>query len=170
MTKCTAFIIAIGLCCLSLIGSVGPAAKAADGPGLEQQNQAPKLPPPRHRRDIQIDKVELTPQPIFYPDKKSILADPEQLDILREDAGKMKKYPEAKFLVAAYTDKQGKEQDNMVLTIKISEFICAKLISFGVAPEALGCAGQGQTDRYCKEQTEDCYKLNRRVTISMMND
>lgn len=159
MTKHATYILPIIVCCWLLTAGV-----------VVKESQTPKMPSPRHQRDVQMDKLELALLPVFYPDKKSILADETQLNILREDAVKMKKYPEAKFLVTAYTDMQGKEEDNMVLTIQASQFICAKLISYGVNGDMLVCTGQGQTDRYCKEKTEDCYKLNRRVTIAMMSE
>lgn len=75
----------------------------------------------------------------------------------------LKQKPSAQVWIAGYADPRGADTYNQKLSQKRVEAIRAALVKAGVPGERIRTAAFGKNYLKCKDQTEECWQLDRRV-------
>lgn len=77
--------------------------------------------------------------------------------------GELKDKPSAQVWIAGYADPRGDDKYNQKLSQKRVESIREALVKAGVPGDRIRTAAFGENYLKCKEQTEECWQLDRRV-------
>lgn len=88
--------------------------------------------------------------------------------ILDNAASELKKYPNIRVLVSAYTDSQGSAKFNQSLSQKRADSVRTYLVSKGVASASLSATGFGEINPVASNDTREGRAMNRRVELSVV--
>ena len=79
----------------------------------------------------------------------------------------LKDYPTEKLLIEGHADERGSSEYNLGLGDRRSRSAQEFLGSHGIPQNQLSVVSYGKERPACKEQTEACYQLNRRIHITV---
>lgn len=82
--------------------------------------------------------------------------------ILRTNAEWIKGNPTARVEIEGHCDERGTNEYNLALGAKRAQAAKDYLVTLGIAADRLSTISYGEELPVCKEQTEDCWKKNRR--------
>ena len=71
--------------------------------------------------------------------------------------------PEAKVFIKAYTDLQGDEEYNRILSIMRAKYVRDYLVNNGVKPSQISTKGYGEKDQIAIDLNPDSRRYNRRA-------
>ena len=92
-------------------------------------------------------------------------------DALQHNAEWLRDHPNVHVVIAAFTDPQGDIPYNLLLSGQRAETVKQALVENGIAPERIEFAtGWGKLYQNCEQQTEACYKANRRAKIISLTE
>jgi outer membrane protein OmpA-like peptidoglycan-associated protein len=94
---------------------------------------------------------------------------PESYPVLKEIANIMNDTRDTKFMITSYTDSDGDEAMNMVLSQKRAESVKKALVEmFEVEEKSLSTEGKGETAPINKNLTNEDKAMNRRIEITRL--
>jgi len=100
----------------------------------------------------------------FDLDDYSIRAD--QFTTIQTDAQFLKEHPEMRILVEGHCDEMGSTEYNLALGEKRAAEVRTALEKAGVTPSRMRTISYGKELPVCTEQTENCWRMNRRAHIT----
>lgn len=127
--------------------------------------QEPSLPDERGRITEDIldsDTLVLKLEDIFFDFDKEIIRSDSKL-ILDRNVQLLKEHPAMQIIIEGHTDERGTNEYNLALGERRSRTTKRYLVARGIAPERIRTTTYGEERPFCSEQTEECFKLNRRA-------
>lgn len=104
---------------------------------------------------------------LFDPNKSSIK--PASANILGELGNALKENPNVKVNIIGHTDSDGKETDNLKLSLQRAESVKAYLNkNFGIENNRMTTEGKGESDPVSENTNEEGKKQNRRVEFKII--
>jgi peptidoglycan-associated lipoprotein len=91
---------------------------------------------------------------------------PDQVATIKTDAQFLKNHPDMRIVVEGHCDELGSTEYNLALGDKRAEEVKAALEKAGVSSSRVRAITYGKEFPFCTEQTEDCWKQNRRAHIT----
>jgi peptidoglycan-associated lipoprotein len=91
---------------------------------------------------------------------------PDQTPTIQADAQFLKQHPEISIVVEGHCDEMGSTEYNIVLGEKRAAEVKAALEKVGVSSSRMRTISYGKEQPVCTEQTEDCWRRNRRAHIT----
>ena len=91
---------------------------------------------------------------------------PDQMNTIHTDAQFLKDHPEVSIVVEGHCDESGSTEYNLALGDKRADEVKAALQKAGVNATRIRTVSYGKELPVCSEQTEDCWRLNRRAHIT----
>jgi peptidoglycan-associated lipoprotein len=82
---------------------------------------------------------------------------------LKANADWLKKNPAARIEIEGHTDERGTNEYNLALGAKRAQAAKDYLVTLGIATERLSTISYGEEIPVCKEQSESCWRQNRRA-------
>ena len=82
---------------------------------------------------------------------------------LKANADWLKKNPAARIEIEGHTDERGTNEYNLALGAKRAQAAKDYLVTLGIATERLSTISYGEEISVCKEQSESCWRENRRA-------
>jgi len=149
-------------------GADSRAGEGARGGGKEADAGSSSL------KDLQEGKSPVTPassplKDIYYDfDRYDLSADART--ILRGNADWLKANANARVEIEGHCDERGTNEYNLALGAKRAQAAREYLSSLGVAAGRLSTISYGEEIPVCKEQTEDCWRQNRRARFVILQD
>jgi len=160
-------------------GDGGPAVARAPGPdsragegsrggGKEANTGSSSL------KDLQEGKSPMTPassplKDVYYDfDRYDLSADARTT--LRANADWLKANPNARVEIEGHCDDRGTNEYNLALGAKRAQSAREYLTTLGIAGGRLSTISYGEEIPVCKEQTESCWKQNRRARFVILQD
>lgn len=113
-------------------------------------------------------KEPCQPTLIHYEFDKSMINE-DNIKILNEFAGCLKKEPSKKIRISGHTDSRGTEEYNMNLSKLRAEAAASYLISQGISPEQIELHWYGESMPVADNATDEGRAKNRRVEIEMID-
>lgn len=86
---------------------------------------------------------------------------------LQRHAEFLKNEPDWGVLLQGYTDQQGSMSFNKILGMKRAETVKQQLMSLGVPEYAIRTVSMGEEGALCRDQSDVCRQMNRRVHMEM---
>jgi len=77
----------------------------------------------------------------------------------------MKENPGAELALEGYADPRGTNTYNLRLSERRVRSVQDALVAAGVAGSRIRIGAQGEKNRNCNQDTEDCFQKNRRVEV-----
>ena len=125
---------------------------------------APATPAPTARPQIKEFVAVPELKPIYFDfDKYDIR--PGDAKVLDANAQWLKSNADQLVLIEGHCDERGTNEYNLALGERRANAARDYLISLGIAGDRLATLSKGEEAPVCTEQTEDCYKRNRRATF-----
>jgi peptidoglycan-associated lipoprotein len=115
-----------------------------------QEGQAPVTPATSPLKDI-----------FFDFDRADLRGDAR--DTLRANADWLKSNPSARVEIEGHCDERGTNEYNLALGAKRAQSAKDYLVSLGITGERLSTISYGEEIPVCREQTESCWRQNRRA-------
>jgi peptidoglycan-associated lipoprotein len=84
-------------------------------------------------------------------------------ETLRANAGWLKNNPSARVEIEGHTDERGTNEYNLALGAKRAQSAKDYLSTLGIAADRLSTISYGEEIPVCKEQSESCWRQNRRA-------
>ncbi|MBI3802962.1 MAG: peptidoglycan-associated lipoprotein Pal [Nitrospirae bacterium] len=109
-----------------------------------------------------VPKKALQLQDTFFDYDKALLRQEAKTGLI-EDAKALKEHPETKVTIEGHCDERGTTEYNLTLGNRRAEAVKRYLIDLGVAPSQLSTISYGKEKPFCSEQSEGCYRENRRA-------
>jgi peptidoglycan-associated lipoprotein len=122
-----------------------------------QEGKSPVTPPSSPLKDVYFDY-----------DRYDLSADART--ILRANADWLKTNSNARVEIEGHCDDRGTNEYNLALGAKRAQSAREYLATLGVAASRLSTISYGAEIPVCKEQTEDCWKQNRRARFVILQD
>jgi peptidoglycan-associated lipoprotein len=122
-----------------------------------QEGQSPATPASSPLKDVYYDF-----------DRYDLSADART--ILRANADWLKANPNARVEIEGHCDDRGTNEYNLALGAKRAQSAREYLTTLGVAGGRLSTISYGEEIPVCKEQTESCWKQNRRARFVILQD
>jgi peptidoglycan-associated lipoprotein len=125
-------------------------------------------------KDFQEGKSPVTPassplKDIYYDfDRYDLSADART--ILRGNADWLKANPNARVEIEGHCDERGTNEYNLALGAKRAQTAREFLTTLGVAAGRLSTISYGEEIPVCKDQTESCWKQNRRARFVILQN
>ena len=144
------------------------AGEGARGGGKEADAGSSSL------KDFQEGKSPVTPassplKDIYYDfDRYDLSADART--ILRGNADWLKANPNARVEIEGHCDERGTNEYNLALGAKRAQTAREFLTTLGVAAGRLSTISYGEEIPVCKDQTESCWKQNRRARFVILQN
>ena len=82
----------------------------------------------------------------------------------------LNRYPETRIVITGYTDAEGAEDFNLVLSRRRAESIRDYLVEIGVSPSRLDAFGLGPKQPIAPNDTNEGRRYNKRIEISIRPD
>ncbi len=133
-----------------------------DTPGVVEEKGCPKP-----TLEV-IEQLNFIARSIFFKFNSHELAY-ESKAKLDEIADIMKRFPNAKFLIAGHTDSKGSAEYNKKLSQERADSVVKYLVSKGIPASNLSSIGYGEEQPIATNDTEEGRQQNRRVVISLNN-
>ena len=153
--------------------SASSGAAGAEGAGTQRQGEGQRggasesTVPPGSLDALRQGKSTATPstsplQDIFFDfDRYDLRSDAR--DTLRTNADWLKNNPSARIEIEGHCDERGTNEYNLALGAKRAQSAKDYLVTLGVSAERLSTISYGEEIPVCKEQTETCWRRNRRA-------
>ena len=90
--------------------------------------------------------------------------------ILRGNADWLKSNPRARVEIEGHCDERGTGEYNLALGAKRAQAVREYLTSLGIDGARLSTISYGEEIPICKEQSEDCWRQNRRARFVILQD
>jgi peptidoglycan-associated lipoprotein len=125
-------------------------------------------------KDLQEGKSPVTPassplKDIYYDfDRYDLSADART--VLRANADWLKANPNARVEIEGHCDDRGTNEYNLALGAKRAQSAREYLTTLGVAAGRLSTISYGEEIPVCKEQSESCWRQNRRARFVILQD
>jgi len=91
---------------------------------------------------------------------------PDQVTTIQTDVQFLKEHPEMRIVVEGHCDEMGSTEYNLALGDKRAAQVKAALEKAGIASARIRTVSYGKELPVCTEQTESCWRLNRRAHIT----
>jgi peptidoglycan-associated lipoprotein len=104
---------------------------------------------------------------LFEFDKAEI--GPDQTARLETAAAFLKQNPNLKFTIEGHCDERGSEEYNLALGDRRANAVKQFLIRQGLSESRFATVSYGEERPLCREQTDACYKRNRRAAYTRTN-
>ena len=125
------------------------AAAAQPNPSLDESSTSDAA----NRLDVYFDLDDYTIRP-------------DQVATIQTDAQFLKEHPEMRIVVEGHCDELGSTEYNIVLGEKRAGEVKAALEKAGVNSTRMRIMSYGKEVPFCTEQTENCWRMNRRAHIT----
>ena len=89
------------------------------------------------------------------------IAEPERAS-LQKNAAFLKQRQGVRILIEGHADSRGTNEYNLALGERRADAVRDYLVSLGVAAERITIVSKGEEQPFCREETEACWKENRR--------
>jgi peptidoglycan-associated lipoprotein len=99
----------------------------------------------------------------FDYDKYDLRADAR--DVLKANAEWIKNNPGSRIEIEGHCDDRGTNEYNLALGAKRAQSAKEYLVTLGIAPDRLSTISYGAEIPVCKDQTENCWRQNRRARL-----
>lgn len=86
---------------------------------------------------------------------------------LEQDAKFLIAHPGYKLLISGHCDERGSEEYNLALGDNRANAVRDQLENLGIKADRIRTVSYGKERRFCTEQTESCWQLNRRAHFSL---
>jgi peptidoglycan-associated lipoprotein len=90
---------------------------------------------------------------------------PDQLATIRNDAAFLNEHPELRIVIEGHCDETGSAEYNLALGDRRATEVEEALEKAGVSPDRMRSISYGKEQQFCSEETEACWRLNRRAHI-----
>ena len=146
----------------------GRAGEGARGGAKESDTGASSL------KQLQEGKPPITPpssplKDVYFDfDRYDLNADART--ILRGNADWLKSNPRARVEIEGHCDERGTGEYNLALGAKRAQAVREYLTSLGIDGARLSTISYGEEIPICKEQSEDCWRQNRRARFVILQD
>ena len=111
---------------------------------------------------LDSDSLVLKLEDIFFDFDKEIIRSDSKL-ILNKNVQLFKENPDMQIIIEGHTDERGTNEYNLALGERRARITKRYLVARGIAPERISTITYGEERPFCAEQTEECFKLNRRA-------
>jgi peptidoglycan-associated lipoprotein len=91
---------------------------------------------------------------------------PDQFPTIQTDVQFLKEHPEMRIVVEGHCDEMGSTEYNLALGDKRATQVKAALEKAGIPPARIRTVSYGKELPVCTEQTESCWRMNRRAHIT----
>jgi peptidoglycan-associated lipoprotein len=122
-----------------------------------QEGKPPITPPSSPLKDVYFDF-----------DRYDLNADART--ILRGNADWLKSNPRARVEIEGHCDERGTGEYNLALGAKRAQAVREYLTSLGIDGARLSTISYGEEIPICKEQSEECWRQNRRARFVILQD
>jgi peptidoglycan-associated lipoprotein len=102
---------------------------------------------------------------VFF-DLDDYLIRPDQFTTIQADAQFLKEHPEMSIVVEGHCDELGSTEYNIALGDKRATQVKAALEKAGITSSRMRTVSYGKEQPVCTEQTESCWRMNRRAHIT----
>ncbi|MCX7792946.1 MAG: peptidoglycan-associated lipoprotein Pal [Thermodesulfovibrionales bacterium] len=140
-----------------------PEAEKIKAPGPEVITEKPVT------EEVQVAKKEekaiakKTEFPDIYFDFDKYDIRPDAKPVLEKLASWLKSNPKAKVLIEGHCDERGTNQYNLALGERRANAAKNYLMALGISSSRIETVTYGEERPLCREQTEECWQLNRRA-------
>ena len=122
-------------------------------------------------KNILLKKVNvgntITLKNVFYDSGKATLK-PESLAEINQLVNLMNLSDNIKIEIASYTDNQGKDELNVILSLARSQAVAEFLFVYGISKDQVIAKGYGESNPVASNDTEEGRQLNRRTEIKIL--
>jgi peptidoglycan-associated lipoprotein len=124
-------------------------------------------------KQLQEGKLPITPassplKDVFFDfDRYDLSSDAR--GTLRANADWLKSNPSARVEIEGHCDERGTNEYNLALGAKRAQASRDYLATLGIAADRLSTTSYGEEIPVCREQTESCWKQNRRARFVMID-
>lgn len=101
-------------------------------------------------------------QPIFFDYDRAQLT-PQAMRTLKENAGWIRQFPEARLVIEGHCDERGTEEYNLALGDRRAQAAQDYLVNLGVTPAQLAGISYGEERPFSQGHDEGAWRLNRRA-------
>jgi peptidoglycan-associated lipoprotein len=174
-----------GLLTVAIVISVGAAACAkkpalpapAPPPPPPAAPAAPPAPPPPPAppaapapaplseeeifRKTPLSELQKNLSDVFFELDESSISDQARA-VLQKNAEWMKRWPSTKITIEGHCDERGSAEYNLALGDRRAAAVRDYLASLGVGPDRMTVVSKGKEQPVCTEDTESCWRQNRR--------
>ncbi len=103
---------------------------------------------------------------VFFPyDKYNVPANEESE--VQQDAKFLLAHPYMKLLISGHCDERGSEEYNLTLGDSRADIVRDQLERLGIHADRIRTISYGKEKPFCSEETESCWRLNRRAHFSL---
>ena len=149
--------------------AIGPGGRASDSARITVQVPAPPPPPPAPSTDsraISDDVFRQNVQTVYFDFDQSDLR-PDQVARLQANAAWLKQNPKVTFTIEGHTDERGSQEYNLGLGDRRANSVKEFLVNAGIDASRMTSISYGEERPVCREDNEECHKLNRRAAFTM---
>jgi peptidoglycan-associated lipoprotein len=93
---------------------------------------------------------------------------PDQYVTIKSDAAFLKEHPEVHIVVQGHCDEMGSTEYNLALGDRRASEVKGALEKAGVSPNRMRAISYGKEQPFCQEQSDACWKLNRRAHLEIL--
>lgn len=147
------------------VGAASPVTAAADAVAALVTARPTPLPRPGFVPGLAIGGV--VPGIGFVSGSAELL--PSAAPELARIAGELRRHPDARIAIMAHTDDQGREADNMALSIERAKSVRDRFVDLGIERTRLVTEGYGETLPLVQNVTEEDRARNRRVELRVLD-
>lgn len=153
----------------SSTGSSGAGARAGEGArgsGTESGTGASSLQQMQEGKSAVTSASSPLKDVYFDFDRYDLSADARS--VLRANSDWLKSNPGARVEIEGHCDDRGTNEYNLALGAKRAQSAREYLVTLGIAANRLSTISYGEEIPVCKEQTESCWKQNRRARFVIL--
>jgi len=142
----------------------------AKGPGGVQESDAritvvaPSAEVPANNAEEAPPTDATTRLDVFF-DTDDYSIRPDQYVTIKNDAAFLKEHPEVRIVVEGHCDEMGSTEYNLALGDKRAAEVKFALEKAGVSSSRMRAISYGKEQPFCQEESDTCWKLNRRAHI-----
>jgi peptidoglycan-associated lipoprotein len=90
---------------------------------------------------------------------------PDQLSTIKNDADFLRQHPEMSIVVEGHCDETGSTEYNLALGDRRAVEVKTALEKAGIKSQRVKTISYGKEQPFCREQSDDCFRMNRRAHI-----
>ena len=119
---------------------------------------------PMNNGEEGLTAEESTRLDVFF-DTDGFAIRPDQLATIQKDAAFLKEHPDLRIVIEGHCDESGSTEYNLALGDRRAAEVMNALEKAGVDPARMRPISYGKEQQFCSEQSDACWKLNRRAHI-----